>query len=91
MQQTAFPSGGLLFLFHTSSSPLDRHVVRRFPVVPADTSVALFAEIRSTTPQPNLESNLPGRLFLLNAAAARPVSFTLSTLLIILVPFANKN
>ena len=47
-------------------------------------TLALLAVTRSTTPHRSVQSILPGRLLLLNAAAARAVSLTLSPRLTIL-------
>ena len=49
-------------------------------------TLALLAVTRSTTPHRAVQSILPGRLLLLNAAAARAVSLTLSPRLIIFSP-----
>ena len=49
-------------------------------------AAALLAVMRSTTPRRSVQSSLPGRLLLLNAAAARAVTFTLSPRLIIFSP-----
>ena len=46
-------------------------------------TLALLAVTRSTTPHRSVQSSWPGRMLLLNAAAAREVSFTLSPRLII--------
>ena len=47
----------------------------------------LLAEMRSITPRRSVQSSLPGRLLLLNAAATRAVSFTRSPRLIIFDPW----
>jgi hypothetical protein len=52
-------------------------------------ALALLVVMRSTTPRRSVQSILPGRLLLLNAAAARAVTFTLSPRLIIFSPTHN--
>jgi hypothetical protein len=49
-------------------------------------ALALLAVMRATTPRLPVQSNLPGRLLLLKAAATRAVSFTRSPRLIIFNP-----
>jgi hypothetical protein len=55
-------------------------------------TLALLAVTRSTTPHRSVQSSWPGRMLLLNAAAAREVSFTLSPRLIIFIArFSQPN
>ena len=54
------------------------------------TTLALLAVTRSTTPRRAVQTNMLGRLLLLNTAAARAVSFTMSSRLIIFSPQAER-